>query len=42
MNDRDERPSDVLADAYEQDGDLPGDEFGGGLGNTEDGGASEG
>jgi hypothetical protein len=42
MNDRDERPSDVLADAHEQDADLPGDELGGGLGNTEDGGASEG
>jgi hypothetical protein len=32
MNNRDERPSDVLA----------GDELGGGLGNTADGGANDG
>jgi hypothetical protein len=42
MNDRDERPSDVLADAHEQDADVPGDELGGGLGNTADGGANDG
>lgn len=41
MNDRDERPSDVLADAHEQDADVPGDERGRGLGNTEGGGASD-
>jgi hypothetical protein len=38
MNDRDERASDVLAEAHEQEGDLPGDE----LGNTESGGANDG
>jgi len=42
MNDRDERPSDVLAEAHEQDDDVAGDELGGGLGNTSDGGASDG
>jgi len=51
MNDRDERPSDVLAgddeqdvlaDAHEQDADVIGDELGGGLGNTADGGANDG
>jgi hypothetical protein len=42
MNDRDERPSDVLADAHEQDGELAGDDLGGGLGNTADGGANDG
>ena len=42
MNDRDERPSDVLADAHEQDDAVPGDELGGGLGNTETGGANDG
>jgi len=42
MNDRDERPGDVLADAHEQDGDVTGDELGGGLGNTESGGANDG
>jgi hypothetical protein len=42
MNDRDERPSDVLAEAHEQEGDLPGDELGGGLGNGESGGANDG
>jgi hypothetical protein len=42
MNDRDERPTDVLADAHEQDGDLPGDELAGGLGNTPSGGANDG
>ncbi|HEY0614604.1 MAG TPA: hypothetical protein VGC96_08175 [Candidatus Elarobacter sp.] len=42
MNDRDERPTDVLAEAHEQEGDLPGDELGGGLGNTESGGANDG
>ena len=53
MNDRDERPSnvrtgageqetDVLADAHEQDADVTGDELGGGLGNTADGGANDG
>ena len=42
-DDRDEPPSDVLADAHEQDGDLPGDELGGGLGNTASGeGSSDG
>jgi hypothetical protein len=51
MNDRDERASDVLtdaddqdvlADAHEQDADVIGDELGGGLGNTADGGANDG
>ena len=42
MNDRDERSSDLLADAHEQDDDVPGDELGGGLGNTETGGANDG
>ena len=42
MDDRDERGSDVLADAHEQDDDLPGDELGGGLGNGKDGGANDG
>jgi hypothetical protein len=42
MNDRDERGTDVLADAHQQDGDVPGDELGGGLGNTPDGGANDG
>ncbi len=51
MNDRDERPSDVLADvpdpdvladAHVQDADVTGDELGGGLGNTADGGANDG
>jgi hypothetical protein len=53
MNDRDERGSDVLAgadeqdddvlaDAHEQDADVTGDELGGGLGNTADGGANDG
>jgi hypothetical protein len=51
MNDRDERPSDVLsgadeqdvlADAHEQDADVIGDALGGGLGNTADGGANDG
>jgi hypothetical protein len=42
MNDRDERPPDVLADAHEQDADVPGDELGGGLGNTATGGANDG
>lgn len=40
MNDRgDERGSDVLADKHEQEGDVPGDELGGGIGNTAGGGA---
>ncbi len=34
--------SDVLADAHEQDADVIGDELGGGLGNTADGGANDG
>ncbi len=42
MNDRDERPSDVLAEAHATEGDVPGDELGGGLGNTADGGANAG
>jgi hypothetical protein len=50
MNDRDERPTDVLAEAHEQEGDPPGDpstgsgqaELGGGLGNSERGGANDG
>lgn len=52
MSDRDERPSDVLsddaadddvlADAHVQDDDVTGDELGGGLGNTVDGGANDG
>ncbi len=45
MDDRDDEQSsddDVLADAHEQDADLPGDELGGGLGNTEHGGANDG
>ncbi len=53
MNDRDKRASDalagadeqdtdVLADAHEQDADVIGDELGGGLGNTTDGGANDG
>jgi hypothetical protein len=53
MNDRDERGSDVLADAHEhdddvladaheQDANVTGDELGGGLGNTADGGANDG
>lgn len=35
MNDRDERGSDVLADAHAQD-DVPGDALGGGLGNGDE------
>jgi len=42
MNDRDERPSDVLADAHEQEGEPAGGELGGGLGNTATGGANDG
>ncbi len=42
MNDRDERPGDVLADAHEQEGDPPGDALGGGLGNSVSGGANDG
>jgi hypothetical protein len=53
MNDREERPAhvradagvrddDVLADAHVQDEDVTGDELGGGLGNTADGGANDG
>lgn len=48
MSDRNERPSDVLppsdvlADAHAQDGEIDGDELGGGLGNTADGGANDG
>ena len=53
MNDRDERGSDALADdheqdddaladAHEQDADVTGDQLGGGLGNTADGGANDG
>jgi hypothetical protein len=42
MNDRDERPTDVLAEAHEQDDEVEGDELGGGLGNTAGGGASDG
>ncbi len=41
MNDRDEPEADVLADAHVQEGDLPGDELGGGLGNSSDEGASD-
>jgi hypothetical protein len=42
MNERDERPTDVLADAHAQDADVTGDALGGGLGNTEHGGANDG
>jgi hypothetical protein len=42
MNDSDERPTEVLADAHEQQANLTGDELGGGLGNTEHGGANDG
>jgi hypothetical protein len=53
MNDREERPAgvradadvgddDVLADAHVQDEDVTGDELGGGLGNTAGGGANDG
>ncbi len=42
MNDRNERPPDVLADAHEQEGEPPGSELGGGLGNTASGGANDG
>jgi hypothetical protein len=44
MNDRGEGDDekDVLADAHEQDADVPGDELGGGLGNTAHGGANDG
>ena len=42
MNDSDERPTDVLADAHAQEADVIGDELGGGLGNTEHGGANDG
>ena len=42
MNDRDERPSDVLAEAHEQEDEVPGDELGGGLGNATGEGASDG
>ena len=42
MNDSDERPTDVLADAHEQQAAVTGDELGGGLGNTEHGGANDG
>jgi hypothetical protein len=41
MNDRDEAGTDVLADAHVQEGDVPGDELGGGLGNTTEEGASD-
>ena len=42
MNDRGESEDDgVLADAHVPEGDLPGDELGGGLGNTTDEGASD-
>ncbi len=41
MNDRDDHEADVLADAHVQVGDVPGDELGGGLGNTTDEGASD-
>jgi hypothetical protein len=39
---RDDDEQDVLADAHEQDADVIGDELGGGLGNTADGGANDG
>jgi hypothetical protein len=42
MNDRDERPPDVLADAHEQEGEPEGEALGGGLGNTPSGGANDG
>jgi hypothetical protein len=42
MNDRDEPPTDVLADPHVQETDPIGDELGGGLGNTEHGGANDG
>jgi hypothetical protein len=41
MNDRDADEADVLADAHVQEGDVPGDELGGGLGNTSEEGASD-
>jgi hypothetical protein len=41
MNDRDGAETAVLADAHVQEGDVPGDELGGGLGNTSEEGASD-
>ena len=42
MNDRDEpEAGGVLADAHVQEGDVPGDELGGGLGNSSLEGASD-
>lgn len=41
MNDRDDAGAEVLADAHVQEGDVPGDELGGGLGNTSEEGASD-
>jgi hypothetical protein len=41
MNDRDADGDEVLADAHVQEGDVPGDELGGGLGNTTEEGASD-
>jgi hypothetical protein len=38
----DDDEQNVLADAHEQDADVIGDELGGGLGNTIDGGANDG
>jgi hypothetical protein len=41
MNDRDEAGAEVLADAHVQEGDVPGDQLGGGLGNSSEEGASD-
>lgn len=41
MNDRETDEADVLADAHVQEGDVPGGELGGGLGNTSEEGAGD-
>lgn len=44
MNDDRDEPAedDVVADPHEQEGELTGDALGGGIGNTEHGGANDG
>jgi hypothetical protein len=42
MTQHETAPPDVLADPHVAEGDVTGDELGGGLGNTEHGGANDG